>query len=116
MSYWLRELAGWILLGLGLVAFFLCFDRYLPNRWIVEAFVAAGIGIMLFRGGLHLLKVAMAAKAARDIKQEVKPAGSTASARKVRPALASAPAGRPRPSLVPGPAGDARPAGRERRD
>jgi len=102
MSFWLREIVGWILLGLGVAAFAMCYIVFLLNRWFIEAFIAAGIGIFLFRGGMHLLKVAMAARAAREIRREVGPS-NPANARKIRPAMANAPAGKPTPSVVPRP-------------
>ena len=60
---WLRELAGWLLLGAGLAAFAVCYLVFLVNRQAVTAAVLGGIGFVVFRGGLHLLKVAMAARA-----------------------------------------------------
>jgi hypothetical protein len=90
---------GWILLGLGIAAFAMCYLVFLLNRWIIEGFIAAGIGIFLFRGGSHLLKVAMAARAARDIRREVQ---TTRVARQVRPAPALGTNGRARKSVVPG--------------
>ncbi len=64
MRYWLRELAGWLLVGLGLYIFFICFALLLSEHkpWILEAGPATLIGIVVFRGGIHLLKVAVAAR------------------------------------------------------
>ena len=60
---WLREIAGWVLLGVGLAAFAVCYLVFLLDRRGVSAAVLGGIGFVVFRGGLHLLKVAMAARA-----------------------------------------------------
>jgi hypothetical protein len=103
MSHWLREIVGWVLLGAGVAAFVMVF-MFLSNRWIIEGFVFLWAGVFLFRGGLHLLKVAMAARAAREVRKEV--VSQKANTKKVRPKPAAAPAGRPRPSVVPGPNGE----------
>jgi hypothetical protein len=100
MGVWTREVLGWVLLGVGLAAFAMCYVVFLLNRWIVEAFIAAFIGFTIFRAGIHLLKVATAARAARDIKRELTPSSTT---RRVRPVLAEEASGRPRPSVLPGP-------------
>lgn len=103
MSAWLREIAGWVLLGTGLAMFAVCYAVFLLNRRVVEGLLFGMGGLAVFRGGLQLLKVAMAARAARDIRREV--AATAAPTRKVRPQLGSAqPHGRPRKSLLPGPA------------
>lgn len=59
-----REVIGWVLLVSGLNVFRICF-RYLNHALVIEGFIAAIIGIMLFRGGLQLVKVAVAARAIR---------------------------------------------------
>ena len=101
MGVWVREVLGWVLLGVGLAAFAMCYVVFLLNRWIIEAFIAAFIGFTIFRAGIHLLKVATAARAARDIKRELAPTGGAT--RKVRPVLAEQASGRPRKSVLPGP-------------
>ncbi len=110
MGVWVREILGWVLLGVGLAAFAMCYAVFLLNRWIIEAIIAAFLGVTIFRAGLHLLKVATAARAARDVKRELAPAGGAT--RRVRPGLAQPPAGRERPSVLPGPTarGDREPA------
>jgi hypothetical protein len=63
MRFWLRELAGWLLVGLGLLVFYVCFSLLLTDRpYILEAGPLTLIGIFIFRGGIHLLKVAVAAR------------------------------------------------------
>jgi hypothetical protein len=61
MRFWLRELAGWLLVVLGLLAFFECFVL-LVNHFITEAGPLVVVGIFVFRGGIHLLKTAIAAR------------------------------------------------------
>ncbi len=61
LRFWLRELCGWLLVGLGLFGFYICFVLIL-NRYIWETGPASLISIILFRGGIHLLKVAVAAR------------------------------------------------------
>ena len=99
MGVWMREILGWVLLGIGLAAFAMCY-LFLTNRWFIEGGIQAFIGFTIFRAGIHLLKVATAARAARDIKRELTPSGAI---RRVRPVLAEEASGRPRPSVLPGP-------------
>jgi len=61
MRFWLRELAGWLLVVLGLVVFYLCFVL-LVNGYIASAGPLTFIGVFIFRGGIHLLKTAIAAR------------------------------------------------------
>jgi hypothetical protein len=57
-----REIAGWLMLmaGLGVFAFAL-FGLLLRGKF-VESGPAIMIGFVVYRGGVHLLKVALAAK------------------------------------------------------
>jgi hypothetical protein len=65
MSFWIREIAGWLLLALGLFLFYICLAILLaPGPRLLEAGPIAVIGIFVFRGGLHFLKVAVAARVA----------------------------------------------------
>lgn len=61
MTFWWRELGGWLLIGLGLV-FFASAYRFCETTHIVEAWPMALIGVVIFWGGIHLLKVAIAAR------------------------------------------------------
>jgi hypothetical protein len=74
MRFWTREVAGWLLIILGLYLFYRCFELLTgPSHGIVEAGVSSIVGIFLFRGGIHLLKVAVAAEIclnAGDVNQE----------------------------------------------
>ncbi len=66
MRFWVREIAGWLLVGLGIFIFYVCFSILLPpppmEPLLLEASYLTVIGIIVFRGGIHLLKVAVAAR------------------------------------------------------
>ena len=63
MRFWIREIAGWLLVLLGLYIFWIVLSITLTNP---PLYISAGpltvIGIFIFRGGIHLLKVAVAAR------------------------------------------------------
>ena len=102
LGTWLREIAGWLLLGAGLGAFGLCYVEFLLKGLIVQGVIYFFVGLTIFRSGMALLKLAVAARAARDVRREV--AAMATPVKKVRPQLGSnQPAGRPRKTLVPGP-------------
>jgi hypothetical protein len=61
MRYWGREIVGWLLLLLGLLIFNNCMN-FLERGKVTEAVPLSFIGFVVFRGGLHLLKVAAAAR------------------------------------------------------
>jgi hypothetical protein len=91
--FWFREVVGWLLVVLGLYLFFMCFVGLIsdPPR-ILEVPLLTVIGIFVFRGGLHLLKVAVAARVCQQAQQRVEaPAarqvqrGSSRSAGRLRP-------------------------------
>lgn len=72
IRFWLRELAGWILVLLGLYCFLVCLALLLnPGPGILEAPVISVIGIIVFRGGIHLLKVAVAARVCMQTQAEL---------------------------------------------
>jgi hypothetical protein len=77
MTYWLREAAGWLLLLAGLWFFGLAYD-YCERLKVFEAGVMAVIGIVVFRGGIHLLKVAVAARVCRQAQDRLYPAAPAA--------------------------------------
>lgn len=111
MSYWVREIAGWVLLGLGLLAFFEAYSLLLRKR-VFEAGPLVFVGFIVFRGGVHLLKVAVAAQAARNLS----PAAAQP-AKRARPV--ARPVGpTPAKSVLPGPqtAPRPKPAGARGRD
>ena len=67
----LREVIGWVLLGTGLAAFGLAGFLVLNQRMACSGTVLTVIGYVIFRGGLHLIKVAVAARAAADGRREM---------------------------------------------
>lgn len=68
MSYWLRELMGWALVAIGLAIFGLVL-LYLIEGMVYQTMGMVIIGIFTFRGGIHLLKVALAARVCNDAMQ-----------------------------------------------
>lgn len=72
MSFWIRELMGWLLVVLGLAIFAFCFLLLLDQKYVETAPVTV-IGIFVFRGGLHLLKVAVAARICLRAQEAEKP-------------------------------------------
>ena len=60
--YWLREAMGWVLVLLGLLFFFIAYVWLDERQWIFDAGLMTLAGIFVFRGGIHLLKVATAAR------------------------------------------------------
>lgn len=79
MIYWTREIAGWLLVALGLVAFWKVYEMSLQYH-IFELIPMTVIGIFLFRGGIHLLKVAVAARACREARRRLYPDAALGSA------------------------------------
>lgn len=97
MSVWIREVAGWALVLLGLILFGeACL--FVINKRIFSAGPFLFAGFVVFRGGLHLVKVATAARACRDA---AAPAAPRQVARPVR-ARTFHP-GTPRGGVEPGP-------------
>lgn len=70
MSYWVREIAGWLLVLLGLAMFFAVYD-FCWQGLIFRAGIMAVVGIFVFRGGIHLLKVAIAARVCMQTQEQV---------------------------------------------
>ncbi len=61
MSFWLREAFGWVLVIIGLAIFGLVI-LHLIEGLVYQTMGMTLIGIFVFRGGIHLLKVAVAAR------------------------------------------------------
>jgi hypothetical protein len=78
-ALWARELAGWGLVVLGLGAFYLVYD-FCERHYLVEACVFLVAGIFVFRGGIHLLKVAVAARVCRQAQEQLRPSATAAAA------------------------------------
>ena len=87
MSFWLRELGGWALILLSLAAFglviLLCLDRRVVEPWPI-----ALISIFVFRGGIHLLKVAIAARICQQAQDRLYPAAAPLDSAGSRPVTA----------------------------
>ncbi len=66
MSFWLREIAGWGLILIGLGIFWQTYEMLLLKR-LFQAGPMTVMGWIVFRGGIHLLKVAVAAQTARNL-------------------------------------------------
>jgi hypothetical protein len=63
LTFWIREFAGWLLVFLGLYLFLIAIAQVLkPVPGVIAASYVTVIGIFVFRGGIHLLKVAVAAR------------------------------------------------------
>jgi hypothetical protein len=72
MRFWTREVAGWLLLFLGLFVFFRSYQFLTSeNHYILEGGALSMIGIILFRGGIHLLKIAVAAQVCMQTEEQV---------------------------------------------
>jgi len=72
MTYWLREVAGWLLVAAGLLMFLTVYE-FLDRRQMFEGGIFAVVGIFVFRGGIHLLKVAVAARVCRQAQDRLYP-------------------------------------------
>ena len=70
--FWGREIMGWLFVFLGLFIFYLCIALLLSPgpEFIFEGPLLMTIGIFVFRGGIHLLKVAVAARLAMAVQAE----------------------------------------------
>jgi len=71
-TYWSREVAGWVLILAGLWQFWNTYVM-LTNKRLLEAAPSAFIAFIIFRGGIHLLKVAVAAQVARTLPEAAQP-------------------------------------------
>ncbi len=80
MRYWLRELGGWFLVGLGLLVFYACYVMLLGGQ-VVQSSAFTVIGIFIFRGGIHLLKMAVAAQVCMQAQNRIQQADATVNAK-----------------------------------
>ena len=63
MRFWFREVIGWLLVLTGLGVFLLSILCILSDQHMyVGGSILTVIGFIIFRGGIHLLKVAVAAR------------------------------------------------------
>jgi hypothetical protein len=80
MQLWTREIVGWALMALGVYVFFRAFLLLTAgNQFMLEGGTLTIIGAVLFRGGIHLLKIAIAARICMAVPADEKsPAARTA--------------------------------------
>lgn len=65
MRFWIREIGGWLLIMAGGYFFLIALSLVLSNpAWPLTSIAPTIIGVFVFRGGIHLLKVSMAARVA----------------------------------------------------
>jgi hypothetical protein len=95
-AFWSREVAGWILVLGGLFAFVQAYNLLLSKR-IFEATPMVFIGFIVFRGGVHILKVAVAAQAARNLPEVLQPGSRRIARTTARPVGPTPPS-----SILPG--------------
>lgn len=91
VRYLIRELAGWALIALGLYVFYQVYlfcdpppppllpgqdpkqPQPKPAPHTLEAFCLTIVGVFIFRGGIHLLKMAVAARICREAQERLYP-------------------------------------------
>ncbi len=61
MRFWIREAAGWVLIVISLWLFFQIYVM-LQNKLYWDSGALVLIGIFVFRGGIQLLRTAVAAR------------------------------------------------------
>jgi hypothetical protein len=74
--YWIREIMGWILIVLGLWLFYVSYGIIFKSQRPVYSGATIVMGLILFRGGIHLLKVAVAARVCQTAPTEPSPKGN----------------------------------------
>jgi hypothetical protein len=76
MRFWFREIAGWVLVALGLFIFLVVYAlcTHEPDHRYMEAMTMAVIGIFVFRGGINVLKTAVAARVCQQAQDRLYPA------------------------------------------
>lgn len=70
MRFWSREIMGWFLVVAGLVCIVATYGLLINER-VFEAMVMTPLCIFVFRGGIHLLKVAVAARVCLLVQEQV---------------------------------------------
>jgi hypothetical protein len=84
MRLWTREIGGWLLVLLGLATFWA--DYQLASAHLIfECAFLTVFGIFIFRGGIHLLKVAVAARVCLEARDRLYPSSA------LRPRIAHGP-------------------------
>ncbi len=80
MTFWLREVAGWLLLILSLVMIGLAY-LFCEHRMILELWPWTILAIFVFRGAIHLLKTAVAARICQQAQDRLYPAADPSARR-----------------------------------
>ena len=70
--FYVREVVGWALMVLGLWLFYQSY-QFLMNKLIIQSGPTVLMGIVVFRGGIHMLKVAVAARVCQQAPAESRP-------------------------------------------
>jgi hypothetical protein len=66
MIFWTREIIGWALVALGLFTFFgLAYFGLIARGKIVDSAPVTFMAFIIFRGGIHLIKVSVAIRLAQ---------------------------------------------------
>jgi hypothetical protein len=71
MRYLWREIFGWVLVALGVLMFLWSGLLLTLYHGIFESGPLTVAGIIVFRGGIHLLKVAVAARVCTEAAAEI---------------------------------------------
>ena len=72
IMYWTREVGGWLLVALGLASFGVVLGMSLEYH-VIQVIPMTVVGVFLFRGGIHLLKVAVAARICQQAQERLYP-------------------------------------------
>lgn len=62
MFFIIRETAGWLLIVTALYLIQLALRQYIPRHDVVEAGLTVMAAMFVFKGGVHLIRVATAAR------------------------------------------------------
>jgi hypothetical protein len=97
MMFWIREVVGWVLVALGLYVFKVAYFDLVTRGLLVQTVPVVFMGFIIFRGGIHLVKVAIAIRISREAIRETKKGTAGSPAKLVterRQVVPGAPAGR----------------------
>jgi hypothetical protein len=89
----IRELAGWLLIFFGFAFFYMAYEYSLLHS-LLTMWMFAVVGIVVFRGGIHLLKVAIAARVCQQTQDQLYPTPAPGTATPLVRQPTSAPLGR----------------------